>query len=232
MHRFLCNKPYYIYLIYYRLVSYWNTRESRRTYMTHSKRKILSMFLVLIMILSLLASCSRSDKGKNNNNNNNATNTNNANGTGNATNNANATDNANATNNASASNNANATNNANAMGPITGAKEGTYTASAQGYSSTVKATVTIGKDGKVSDIKVDASGETAELGGKAAPTIADQVVKNQSLAVDTVSGATVTSNATITAIKDALSQAGANVGASQNTNNTNNTNNSNNSSNK
>ena len=174
--------------------------------MKNSLKRILSVILVLVMSMALLAGCGSSNNGKNKGNatnkaNNNGTSTNNANNNGTATNNAN--------NNGTSTNNAN--NNGNSNGN-TGAKAGTYTASAKGYSSDVKVTVTIGNDGSISDIKVDASGETAELGGKAAPKICDEVKSKQSLAVDTVTGATITSNATITALTDALSQAGADLG--------------------
>lgn len=107
-------------------------------------------------------------------------------------------------------------NNGKGNGNTTGAKAGTYTASAQGYKSNVSVTVTIAEDGTISDIKVDASGETPDLGGKAAPTICNSVLENQSLAVDTVSGATITSKATLAALEDALTQAGADVDALKN----------------
>ena len=57
-------------------------------------------------------------------------------------------------------------------------------------------------------IDVDASGETENIGQTAAPQIADKVVETQSLAVDSISGATYTSAAVIAAITDALQQAG------------------------
>lgn len=48
--------------------------------------------------------------------------------------------------------------------------DGTYTASAQGCLSEVGVTVTI-TGGKVTNVVIDASGETPELGGKAAETL-------------------------------------------------------------
>ncbi len=165
--------------------------------MKYPMKRILSVLLVFVMSLSLLVGCNSTNNGKNKNN---GTSTNNANN-GTSTNNAN---NGTGTNNA---NNGTSTNNAN-----TGAKAGTYTATAKGYSSDVKVTVTVAKDGAISDIKVDASGETADLGGKAAPSICEEVKKKQSIAVDTVTGATITSNATLTAITEALSQSGVDLG--------------------
>lgn len=86
-------------------------------------------------------------------------------------------------------------------------KDGTYTASAKGCLSDVSVTVTV-SGGKVSDVAIDASGETPELGGAAAETLADALTKAGSTAgVDAVSGSTLTSQAVFTAMDDCLSQA-------------------------
>ena len=85
--------------------------------------------------------------------------------------------------------------------------DGTYTSSAQGCLSdvTVKVTVT---GGRVTGVEIDASGETPELGGIAAETLADQLTKAGSTSgVDAVAGATMTSDAVFTAMDDCLSQA-------------------------
>ena len=85
--------------------------------------------------------------------------------------------------------------------------DGTYTSSAQGCLSEVNVTVTV-TGGKVTDVAIDASGETPELGGKAAETLADQLTKAGSTSgVDAVAGATMTSDAVFTAMDDCLSQA-------------------------
>ena len=86
--------------------------------------------------------------------------------------------------------------------------DGTYTSSAQGCLSEVAVTVTV-TGGKVSDVAIDASGETPALGGAAAETLADQLTKAGSTAgVDAVAGATMTSDAVFTAMDDCLAQAG------------------------
>ena len=83
--------------------------------------------------------------------------------------------------------------------------DGTYTASEQGCLSEVAVTVT---GGKVTNVAIDASGETPELGGAAAETLADALTKAGSTnGVDAVSGATLTSEAVFTAMNDCLSQA-------------------------
>ena len=85
--------------------------------------------------------------------------------------------------------------------------DGTYTASAQGCLSEVGVTVTI-TGGKVTNVAIDASGESPELGGAAAETLADALTKaGSTIGVDAVSGATLTSEAVFTAMNDCLSQA-------------------------
>ena len=79
--------------------------------------------------------------------------------------------------------------------------DGIYTSSAQGCLSDVTG-------GRVTGVEIDASGETPELGGTAAETLADQLTKAGSTSgVDAVAGATMTSDAVFTAMDDCLSQA-------------------------
>ena len=61
---------------------------------------------------------------------------------------------------------------------------GTYEGTAQGKLSTVKAAVTLSQDGRITDVKLDVSGETPELGGAAAKKMAPAIVEHQSTAVD------------------------------------------------
>ena len=85
--------------------------------------------------------------------------------------------------------------------------DGTYTASAHGCLSEVAVTVTV-TGGKVTNVDIDASGETPELGGTAAETLAAALLKTGSTAgVDAVSGSTLTSQAIFTAMDDCLNQA-------------------------
>lgn len=85
--------------------------------------------------------------------------------------------------------------------------DGTYTSRAQGCLSEVSVTVTI-TGGKVTDVSIDASGETPSLGGAAAETLAPQLAEAGSTAgVDAVSGSTMTSDAVFTAMDDCLAQA-------------------------
>ena len=85
--------------------------------------------------------------------------------------------------------------------------DGTYTASAHGCLSDVAVTVTI-TGGKVTDVDIDASGETPELGGNAAAALAEQLTEaGTTSGVDAMAGATMTSDAVFTAMDDCLSQA-------------------------
>lgn len=84
---------------------------------------------------------------------------------------------------------------------------GTYTAGAQGCLSEVGVTVTI-TGGKVTNVVIDASGETPELGGKAAETLsASLLAAGSTVGVDAVSGSTMTSDAVFAAMNDCLAQA-------------------------
>lgn len=97
-----------------------------------------------------------------------------------------------------------------------GAKAGTYTATKEGFGGDVTVNLTISDDGKISNIDVTADSETPDIGGAAAPKLAKSIVDTQSLAVDTVSGATYTSTAVIEAVTAALTEAGANIDALKN----------------
>ena len=85
--------------------------------------------------------------------------------------------------------------------------DGTYTASAKGCLSDVAVTVTI-TGGKVTNVDIDASGETPELGGKAAESLTVRLKEAGSTAgVDAVTGSTMTSDAVFAVMDDCLAQA-------------------------
>ena len=85
--------------------------------------------------------------------------------------------------------------------------DGIYTASAKGCLSDVAVTVTI-TGGKVTNVDIDASGETPELGGKAAESLTARLKEAGSTAgVDAVTGSTMTSDAVFAAMDDCLAQA-------------------------
>lgn len=85
-----------------------------------------------------------------------------------------------------------------------GSKSTTLNGKAQGYGGELSVKVAVEGDGKVTQIAVEAPKETPAIGGAAAPKVAQSIVDKQSLKVDTISGATVTSNAVIEAVRSAL----------------------------
>lgn len=88
---------------------------------------------------------------------------------------------------------------------------GQYHAAAQGKDSPVSVTVTVDATGAIKDLVVDASKETPGLGDEAGPAVGQAILEHQSLAVDGVTGATMTSDAVKAAVTDALRQAGADL---------------------
>ena len=87
---------------------------------------------------------------------------------------------------------------------------GTYTAEEQGIFVPVKVQITVSAS-RILAVRVYAKGETETLGGVAAEQLAKDILLAQTPNVDTVSGATVTSNAIIKAVTKALEEAGADI---------------------
>ena len=79
--------------------------------------------------------------------------------------------------------------------------DGIYTETATGKKGTFDVTVTI-DNGKITDILIGTNNETPEKGGVAIKTLPEEIINTQSLDVDAVSGATITSNG----IKDAVAR--------------------------
>ncbi|MDD3369908.1 MAG: flavocytochrome c [Lachnospiraceae bacterium] len=99
-----------------------------------------------------------------------------------------------------------------AEGPLAGVADGTYTGSATGFGGEIVADVTIA-DGVITDIQVTGDSETEGLGSVAVEKIPEKVLAAQSLNVDAISGATVSTNAVILAITNALGEAGVSADA-------------------
>lgn len=91
------------------------------------------------------------------------------------------------------------------------ANPGTYTATEAGINGDVTLTVTF-SESEITDIQVE-SQETATIGAAAMETLTETVLANQSLAIDTVSGATISSTAYIAALTACVEQAGGDVEA-------------------
>lgn len=89
---------------------------------------------------------------------------------------------------------------------------GTYTAEAAGNNGLVKVAVTVSDDA-ITLVEVTGHAETPGLSDPAISNIPAAIVEHQSLAIDTVSGATKTSNAILTAAAEAIALAGGDVDA-------------------
>ncbi len=85
-------------------------------------------------------------------------------------------------------------------------KDGTYTASEQGFAGEVSATVVV-EGGKITDVQLEGKDETPDKGGAAIEELQPKILKAQSAEVDAVTGATVTSEAVKKAVSAALEQA-------------------------
>ncbi len=87
---------------------------------------------------------------------------------------------------------------------------GTYTGVSTGFGGEVKVTATLsGK--KIEDIQIEGSHETENIGSFAVEMLGAKILEAQSSKIDALTGATVTSNAILRALNDALTQAGADL---------------------
>ena len=82
----------------------------------------------------------------------------------------------------------------------------TYSATSQGIGGNITIDVTL-QDNQIKDIQITSENESAGVGDEALTIMKERVLSNQSINVDTVSGATVSSNAFLLALKDVLKQA-------------------------
>lgn len=91
-------------------------------------------------------------------------------------------------------------------------REGTYTASARGRKGPVEVAATFSPDA-IESIELGANFETPRIVNAAFEGVSSQVVALQSLNVDTVAGATMSSNAILNALADCVAQAGGDAEA-------------------
>ncbi|MBQ6635000.1 MAG: flavocytochrome c [Lachnospiraceae bacterium] len=85
---------------------------------------------------------------------------------------------------------------------------GTYTAVEDGFEGPVEVTVEIGEQGGIKDLTITGAQETPDVGGAAIPLLKKAILEKQNADVDTVTGATFTSDAVKLAAAEALAQAG------------------------
>lgn len=91
-------------------------------------------------------------------------------------------------------------------------KPGTYEGEGKGINGPIKVSVEVDSD-KILEIKVLEHSETPTVSDLALDQIPTMVVDNQSLNIEAVSGATMSSNGILEAITDALTKAGADIEA-------------------
>lgn len=85
-------------------------------------------------------------------------------------------------------------------------KDGSYTETAKGKNADFPVTVLI-RDGYIADVTVGENKETPDIGGKAITQLPKSFIEKQTYQVDTVAGATVTSNAIKAAVDKCLEKA-------------------------
>ena len=93
-------------------------------------------------------------------------------------------------------------------------KAGTYTSTQTGMGGPIEVKTTF-SDAAIESIEVGDNNETLMVGTEAIRILSEKIVANQSLGVDTVSGATYSSLALINGVKDCAQQAGADIEALQ-----------------
>ncbi|MDR7870221.1 MAG: flavocytochrome c [Tissierellaceae bacterium] len=89
-------------------------------------------------------------------------------------------------------------------------KAGTYATEVDGYGGKIKVETTF-SDNEIVKIEIVENSETVGIGSTAIDKIPSDIVESQSLGVDAVSGATVTSAAIIEAVSKAVEEAGGDV---------------------
>lgn len=94
----------------------------------------------------------------------------------------------------------------------TGYTPGTYEGVGAGMNGEVHVAVTFDKD-SITAIEIKDNVETISISKPALTRLPQDIVQNQSLNVDLASGATISSNAVITAVGEAVKQAGGDVDA-------------------
>ena len=82
----------------------------------------------------------------------------------------------------------------------------------QGYGGVIRVKVTLSADkSQIEEIDLTENNETPEIGGKAIGLLSDSILKDQTVNLDAISGATLASQGFLTAVKGALTAAGADL---------------------
>lgn len=92
-------------------------------------------------------------------------------------------------------------------------KAGKYTGQAEGKEGTIKVEVTMEQADQIKDINIISQAETAGLGDSALEQMKERILEGQTLTVDSISGASLSSEAMLAAVEDAVKQAGGDLEA-------------------
>ncbi|MDR1212086.1 MAG: FMN-binding protein [Spirochaetaceae bacterium] len=92
-------------------------------------------------------------------------------------------------------------------GGSAGGPSGTASAAAQGFGGQVTVTVTM-SNGKITGVEADGPGETQGIGSRALSILPGSIIEANSADVDSLSGASVTSQAIKTAAAEAIGKIG------------------------
>ena len=87
-------------------------------------------------------------------------------------------------------------------------KSGKYEVRAKGHGSESMPMEVVIEDDQIKDIKIDASGETKGVADEVFNRLPKQILTNQTLNVDAVSGATISSHGVIDGVAEAIEEAG------------------------
>ena len=93
-----------------------------------------------------------------------------------------------------------------------GMNPGTYESTFRGYNADIRVKVAVCAD-RIESVEVAEQAESQNIGAKACEILPERIVNAQSIGVDSVSGATITSAAIKAAVKDAIKTAGGVVEA-------------------
>lgn len=89
-------------------------------------------------------------------------------------------------------------------------QDGIYEGTAEGYNGSITSEVKF-QDGKIVDINITDENETATVADYVLKAVPDAIIANQSWNIDTTSGATVTADGVVNAVKDAIQKAGGDL---------------------
>ena len=92
--------------------------------------------------------------------------------------------------------------------PAGGLQPGMYTGTGTGHGGPIEIELTVDKAGRIAEVKVLSQNETPDYAGTALKQLPKDIAAKQSLGLDAVAGATLSSHGVLAAAADAVTQAG------------------------